>query len=1063
MRFDILRRGWSELVGRKRATRRDGLLRRIRFEALEDRRLLTASPTRPDYQISVDTAAQVGPAVDVAQNGDFVVAWTATVTDLAVGNSTVTHSVPVFRRYAANGLPKDTEPQEVYNNLLNQFDVDVAVAPAGNFVVVWTDEDSAGDTDIFFQRYSADGTVQGSATQVNTTNVATTNQSDAAIGIADNGDFVVTWTHTPTSGNTEIYYRRYTSAGVAKDSTDVMIPNSGSNSRSESDVAVGSTGNTIITWAQQDLNNTNIYYEALRGTDGSNYIAITQANTTVGRDQTNPSVDIDLRGYFDIAWADAVSTTDHDILLRRFTNNGAVRNPTDVTVSSTTADETDPSVGAAVGQFVVAWQSNASSVQQTQYQLFTDTGAAIQAVAKLDPNTFLTTTSDVAMNYDAEFALVAEHTTNVEPLIQGLNYRNADATPGLYDPSTALFYLRNSNTTGMADTVFVFAGDTASLTPISGDWDGDGVGTVGLYDATTSRFYLTDSTTAAVAEIAFGFGFPDQGWIPVVGDWNADGADEVGVYDPLGSVFYLASDFSGGLYAIVAFGPANGGWLPVAGNWDGASGDTIGLYDRVGSTFYLRNENTSGVADLIIGFGPADGTQLPVTGDWNNNGTDTIGIYDPASSMFNLRNENSSGFADITIGFGPGFGGWLPLANQWQAGAADTIALYAPSGSTFYKRFSNTSGFADASQAFGVAMTNFQAVSGDWNFDGVTTVGLYDPTTTTFYLRNENTTGTATTTVVLSEVPQGGIALTGDWNGDGAVDLGVYNPLTSGFYLKYNNTPGPADLVFAFGEPGWLPVAGDWNNDGIDTIGVYDPEASVFYLTNTNATGVAEIAAAFGAPGWEPLAGDWNRDGTTTIGVYDPTTSTYYLRNSATSGIADITVAFGVGNAGWEPIVGDWPGVGAASLMAVAAPESHTGVAVLTDQQLALVASQGIAAWVQAGLPESLAAELRTLEFRVADLAGNQLGLAADNVVYVDQDAAGYGWYLDESSSVGTPTLDPTAVDQIDLASVVMHEMGHELGLGDTDGGASLMSGQLPAGVRHTPGTAEIDAVLAAF
>lgn len=1081
MRFDVLRRSWQEFLGRNDVRRhgRSAPRSRGRFEALEDRLLLTAAPTRVDYQVSTGTDDQTAPAVDVAQDGDFVVAWTATVTDYVVTTPT-THTVPVYRRYSASGLAEDTEQVEVYNNLLNQYDVSVAVSSTGSFVVVWTDEDSAGDTDIYFQRYSADGIAQGNATRANTTNIDTTNQVDPAVDMADNGDFVITWTHVTTSGTSNIYYRRYSADGTPKTNgtdgnttSDVAVPNTGGYNQTQSDVALGATGNTIIVWSQQSLSYTDIYYEALRGTDGTVYLPVTQANTTTSGSQTSPTVDIDLRGYFDIAWVDTLSSGSHDIRIRRFNASGAVRSPVDMVIVSTTADETDPQIAIASGQYVVAWQSNDGTLEQTLYQLFGDDSLARQSVATLD-SSVATVSCDVAMDPGGEYALVAERSSSADETIQAINYRNTDATVGLYDSSNALYLLRNSNTSGDADTVFNFTTDsvTETLVAISGDWDGDGVATVGLYDETTSTFYLTNSTTSAVSSISFGFGAADSGLIPVTGDWNDDGIDTIGVYDPISSVFYLRNSNDIGFADItVAFGPARGGWKPVTGDWDGEGGDTIGLYCTAASTFYMRYSNTSGGADLVVSFGPTDGLQLAVTGDWNNDGTDTIGVYDPASSTFYLRNSNTAGFADISVGFGPEYGGWVPLANHWQAGSAgvlDTICLYDASTSTFYKRFSNSSGFANITEAFGPASTAWQPVVGDWNYDGVTTIGLYDSTTATFYLRDTNSASAATITFIFETgASNNAIPVAGDWNGDGVVTIGVYDPDTSTFYLKNTNTQGTPDLTFALGDlsANYLPVAGDWDGDGVAAIGLYDVDSSVFYLRNSNTSGYADLTVAFGAPGFLPVAGDWDRNGTDTIGVYDGSSSMFYMRNTNTSGSADIAVPYGAPSAGWTPIVGDWAGIGSSSLSATSVSSGLAATAALTDDQLAAVAQEAIAAWEDAGLSSTLADSLRQIEFRVADLSGTQLGLATNNVIYIDADAAGWGWYVDAdlSDNASQTALDPAAVDQIDLATVVLHELGHTLGLGDLASSVgSLMSGELPAGVQRLPGTAEVDAVLAA-
>jgi len=1076
MRFDMVRRSWQELWGRDvaRRQRRGERRQRGRFEALEDRLLLTAAPTGVDYQISTDNSYnQVGPAVDVAGNGDFVVAWTATIVSYPTELTEVTHTVPVYRRYSANGEAKDATAVQVDNNLLDdEYNVDVAVAENGNFVVVWTHEDSAGDTDILYACYDTDGGLIHDVTRANTTSVDTTNQLDPSVAMADNGDFVITWTHINTNGTSDIYYRRYNANGTLKingtdgnETSDVRLANAGGNNRTQSDVALGPTGNTIITWTQQGGTYTDIYYEGIRGTDGSQYLGITRVNAnSQTANQASPTVDIDARGYFSIAWTDAVSSTNHDIRLRRFTNSGALRS--EAVIASTTNDETNPQIATASGEYVIAWQSSNNVLRQTLYQVFGDDTSARQAVSSLN-DSYATDAAAVAINASSEFAIVAEHPTNANSLIEGINYRNLIATVGLYNADSAMYLLRNSNTAGDADQVVSFTADLSGLLSVSGDWDGDGVATVGLYDQETATFYLTNSPTSAVSEISFGFGVPNSTYIPLAGDWNDNGIDTIGLYDPIRSIFYLRnSNDSGMADIIVAFGPPSYGWTPITGDWDGTGGDTIGLFHRNGATFYLRNSNTTGAPDVIVTFGVADGSQLPVTGDWDNNGTDTIGVYDPGMSLFYLRNTNTTGAANAVVAFGPEYGGWLPLANRWQAGAGDTIALYDASNSTFYKRYSNTPGYASLVQPFGPANVVWQPVVGDWNYDGVTTIGLYDAETSTFYLRDTNSSSAATTSFVFSGVFSDSVlAISGDWDGDGVVTVGLYDPETSTFYLRNSNTTGSVGLTISFGAPaaGWEPVVGDWNGDGVDTIGVYDPTNSVFYLRNSNTTGIADIMALYGAPGWTPVTGDWTRTGTDTIGLYDPASSIFYLKNSNSSGLADLMVPYGAPGAGWIPVVGDWAGVDASALNATTVASGLAVTAALTEDQLAAAVSEAVDQWALAGLSTTLVDTLRQVEFRVADLAGTQLGLATSSAIYIDSDAAGYGWYtgLEETADGTLATLAPEAVDQIDLASVVMHELGHTLGLGDLDSGAgSLMSGTLSAGERHLPGAAEVDAVL---
>src|SRR6185436_18159275 len=97
-------------------------------------------------------------------------------------------------------------------------------------------------------------------------------------------------------------------------------------------------------------------------------------------------------------------------------------------------------------------------------------------------------------------------------------------------------------------------------------------------------------------------------------------------------------------------------------------------------------------------------------------------------------------------------------------------------------------------------------------------------------------------------------------------------------------TTGDADIGFAFGNDGDVPVAGDWDGDGVSSVGVYRPSNGTFYLRNHNWAGAAEVTARFGNLGDKPVVGDWDGDGDTTISVYRPGNGTFYLRNANSAG-----------------------------------------------------------------------------------------------------------------------------------------------------------------------------------
>jgi hypothetical protein len=111
----------------------------------------------------------------------------------------------------------------------------------------------------------------------------------------------------------------------------------------------------------------------------------------------------------------------------------------------------------------------------------------------------------------------------------------------------------------------------AGWVPIVGDWDGDGVETIGLYDGAAGKFFLRNSNSAGVADTVFRYGPQSAGWKPVSGDWDGNGQDTVGLFSASTSTFYLRNDNSAGVADhVIRYGPAGSGWMPLIGDWDGS-------------------------------------------------------------------------------------------------------------------------------------------------------------------------------------------------------------------------------------------------------------------------------------------------------------------------------------------------------------------------------------------------------------------------------------------------------------------------------------------------------------
>ena len=95
------------------------------------------------------------------------------------------------------------------------------------------------------------------------------------------------------------------------------------------------------------------------------------------------------------------------------------------------------------------------------------------------------------------------------------------------------------------------------MTPVVGDWNGNGTEEVGVYDnAGTWALWNPGTNSANIA----GFGWANTR--PVVGDWDGDSTTELGIYNTAGHNFLIQTD-SG--YEIIGLGWT--GVTPVVGAW----------------------------------------------------------------------------------------------------------------------------------------------------------------------------------------------------------------------------------------------------------------------------------------------------------------------------------------------------------------------------------------------------------------------------------------------------------------------------------------------------------------
>jgi serine-aspartate repeat-containing protein C/D/E len=127
--------------------------------------------------------------------------------------------------------------------------------------------------------------------------------------------------------------------------------------------------------------------------------------------------------------------------------------------------------------------------------------------------------------------------------------------------------------TDLIDHVFRFGSEKD--TPVTGDWNGDGVMNIGVFRDGTWYLDLDGDGRFGPGDASFKYGQP--GDVPVVGDWTGDGTSKVGVYRR--GEWHLDTNGNRELDAhdkVFELGGPND--KPVVGDWDGSGVDQIGVY-----------------------------------------------------------------------------------------------------------------------------------------------------------------------------------------------------------------------------------------------------------------------------------------------------------------------------------------------------------------------------------------------------------------------------------------------------------------------------------------------------
>jgi hypothetical protein len=309
----------------------------------------------------------------------------------------------------------------------------------------------------------------------------------------------------------------------------------------------------------------------------------------------------------------------------------------------------------------------------------------------------------------------------------------------------------------------------------------------------------------------------------------------------------------------------------------------------------------------------------------------------------------------------------------------------------------------------------------------------------------------------------------GDVNGDGRADLiaGAGPGNTPRVTALDAVTGGTLADFFAYApafSAGVYVSAGDFNGDGRADIVTGPGWGGGPHVLVYNAANAQPIRSVFAynpsyTGGVKVATVDANNDGRLDIAVAPGFGGGPHVRQLDGQTMAVINEFFAYHGAftGGVFVAGGKPaGFGGSPLRAAdGMADIITDAPALTDDALAPIVEQARLRLAAANLSAEASQRLASIDVRVSNLAGDYLGLAYSDHIAIDIDAAGYGWFIDATPDADeefTGDAQSPARDRMDLLSVVMHELGHAIGLDDLDPVEfpdEIMSATLETGVRR--------------
>ncbi len=353
------------------------------------------------------------PSIAMDGSGNFVIVWE----DYRNGNYDI-----YSQRYNSSGVAQGVNTKANDDTgTAGQYSPSIAMDGSGNFVIVW-DDNRDDNSNIYYQRFNSSGVGLGVNTKVND-NEGTAYQGNPSISMDGSGNYVIVW--TDGRENSDIFYQRYNSNGVTQGVNTKVSDDFGTSEQDYPSIAMDGSGNFVIAWQDYRNGNSDIYYQRYNSNGVAQGVNIKANDDTGTAEQYFSSIAMDGSGNFVIVWSD-YRNGDYDIYYQRYDSIGAVLGVnTKANDDTGTAEQYFSSIAMdGSGNFVVVWMDdrNGNYDYDIYYQRYNSSGVAqgVNTKANDDAGTASQVFSSIAMDGSGNFVIVWS------------DYCNGDLNPDIY-------------------------------------------------------------------------------------------------------------------------------------------------------------------------------------------------------------------------------------------------------------------------------------------------------------------------------------------------------------------------------------------------------------------------------------------------------------------------------------------------------------------------------------------------------------------------------------------------------------------------------------------------------